>query len=141
MDLISSKSKPWEWDLIPQAMTRDSIMYTTNQTNHVHYMSYTPSPFVAPLLLMTSFYHILLVPGLVCRNICERIYSKKILFGKSNYCVGKKYCRRCEVYMYYNEGMFCPCCGMQLRLTPSNREGKDRLRQERRIAKIRNEHN
>ncbi|MFL6407346.1 MAG: hypothetical protein ACJ71F_09790 [Nitrososphaeraceae archaeon] len=64
---------------------------------------------------------------MVCRNICENIYSKKILFGKSNYSVGKKYCRRCEVYMYYNDGMFCPCCGMQLRLTPSNREGKDRL--------------
>jgi hypothetical protein len=75
---------------------------------------------------------------LVCRNICERIYSKKILFGKSNYSVGKKYCRRCEVYMYYNEGIFCPCCGMQLRITPSNREGKDRLRQERRIIKITN---
>ncbi|MFL6435096.1 MAG: hypothetical protein ACJ71O_15340 [Nitrososphaeraceae archaeon] len=40
--------------------------------------------------------------------------------------------------MYYNEGMFCPCCGMQLTLTPSNREGKDRLRRERRIVKITN---
>jgi hypothetical protein len=35
------------------------------------------------------------------------------------------------IYLY-NEGMFCPCCGMQLRLTPSNKEGKDRLIQERR---------
>jgi hypothetical protein len=26
-------------------------------------------------------------------------------------------------------GNFCLCCGMQLRLTPSNREGKERLRQ------------
>jgi hypothetical protein len=78
---------------------------------------------------------------LVCRNICENIYSKKILFGKSNYSVGKKYCRRCEVYIYYNEGMFYPCCGMQLRLTPSNREGKDRLRQERRTVKIRDLNN
>jgi hypothetical protein len=43
--------------------------------------------------------------------------------------------------MYYNQGMFCPRCGMQLRLTPSTKEGKDRLRQERRIVKIRNEHN
>jgi uncharacterized paraquat-inducible protein A len=76
---------------------------------------------------MTFFYHILVVPKLVCRNICERIYSKKILFGKSNYSVGKKYCRRCEVYMYHNEGLFCPSCGMQLRLTPSNKECKDRL--------------
>ncbi|MFL6441668.1 MAG: hypothetical protein ACJ702_06900 [Nitrososphaeraceae archaeon] len=32
--------------------------------------------------------------------------------------------------MYYNDGMFCPCCGMQLRLTPSNREGKEKLRQQ-----------
>jgi hypothetical protein len=81
---------------------------------------------------MIFFYHIL-VPKLVCRNICERIYSKKILFGKSNYSVGKKYCRRCAVYLYH-EGLFCPCCGMQLRLTPSDKEGKERLRQERRIA-------
>ncbi|MFL6396327.1 MAG: hypothetical protein ACJ706_04110 [Nitrososphaeraceae archaeon] len=71
---------------------------------------------------------------LACRNICERIYSKKIVFGKSNYSVGKKYCRRCEVYLYHKD-MFCPCCGMQLRITPSNKEGKERLRQERRIVK------
>ena len=43
--------------------------------------------------------------------------------------------------MYYNEGMFCPCCSMQLRLTSSNREGKGRLRQEREMVNIRNEHN
>jgi hypothetical protein len=36
---------------------------------------------------------------LVCRNICEG-YSKETIFGKSNYSVGKKYCRRCEVYLY-----------------------------------------
>jgi hypothetical protein len=103
-------------------------------------MSYTPSPFVDSLLLMTSFYHILLVPGLVCRNICERICSEKITFGISNYSLGQKYCRRCDVYMYYNEGMFCPCCGMQLRITPSNREGKETLRQEkiRQVGKLRN---
>jgi hypothetical protein len=64
---------------------------------------------------------------LVCRNICERIYSKKIVFGGGNYLSGQKYCRRCEVYMHHN-GFFCPCCGMQLRLTPSNRECKEILR-------------
>jgi hypothetical protein len=56
------------------------------------------------------------------------MYSKKILFGKRNYFAGKKYCRSSEVYLY-NKGIFCPCCGMQLRLTPSNKEGKERLRQ------------
>jgi uncharacterized Zn finger protein (UPF0148 family) len=77
---------------------------------------------------------------LVCRNICERICSEKITFGISNYSLGQKYCRRCDVYMYYNEGMFCPCCGMQLRITPSNREGKETLRQEkiRQVGKLRN---
>jgi hypothetical protein len=66
---------------------------------------------------------------MVCRNICERMYSEKIVFGKSNYYDGKKYCRRCEVYMYHN-GMFCPCCSMQLRLRlrPSSRECKEMLR-------------
>jgi hypothetical protein len=43
-----------------------------------------------------------------------------MVFGISNYSLGQKYCRRCEVYMY-NDNMFCPCCGMQLRLTPSDR--------------------
>jgi hypothetical protein len=40
--------------------------------------------------------------------------------------------------MYYNDGMFCPCCGMQLRLTPSNTEGKERLTAKKRIIEIRN---
>jgi hypothetical protein len=59
---------------------------------------------------------------MVCRNICERTYSEKVVFGISNYSLGQKYCRRCGVYMYYNEGMFCRCCGMQLRITPLYRE-------------------
>jgi ribosomal protein L37E len=71
---------------------------------------------------------------MVCRNICERIPSEKVVFGKSNYSLGQKYCRRCEVYMY-NDNMFCPCCGMQLRLTPSDKKHKEMLRK-RRLLKI-----
>jgi uncharacterized Zn finger protein (UPF0148 family) len=44
-----------------------------------------------------------------------------------HYLAGQKYCRRCEVYMFYNKGIFCPCCGMQLRTTPTNRRGKEKL--------------
>jgi hypothetical protein len=80
-------------------------------------------------------YFVLSFP-IVCRNICERIYSKKIVFGKSNYSVGKKYCRSCEVYIHHN-GFFCPCCGMQLRITPTNRAGKERLRQQIKAVKVR----
>jgi hypothetical protein len=63
---------------------------------------------------------------MVCRNICERIYLKRQV-GQSDYLVGKKYCRRCEVYLYY-DGIFCPCCGMQLRTNPIDKEGKEKIR-------------
>src|SRR6266566_8442765 len=53
---------------------------------------------------------------MVCRNLCQRLYSK-IVFGKSHYAGGKKYCRRCEIYFSY-DGVFCPCCGMALRMFP-----------------------
>jgi hypothetical protein len=64
---------------------------------------------------------------MVCRNLCERLYSK-IIFGKSHYEGGKKYFRRCEVY-YCHDGMYCPCCGMALRMSPTNKRDKERLRQ------------
>jgi uncharacterized Zn finger protein (UPF0148 family) len=64
---------------------------------------------------------------MVCRNLCERLYSK-IIVGKSHYEGGRKYCRRCEVY-YYHDGVFCPCCGMALRMSPTNKRDKERLRQ------------
>src|SRR5919204_6793269 len=57
---------------------------------------------------------------LVCKNICERLDSK-MQVGKSNYLVGKKYCRKCEVYLYH-DGVFCPCCKSQLRTTPHNKK-------------------
>ena len=66
--------------------------------------------------------------SLVCKNICERIRYKRLSFGAGgNYFDGKKYCRRCEVYMY-NDGMFCTYCGMPLRLKPSYRKYKEILR-------------
>src|SRR5918994_2454405 len=52
---------------------------------------------------------------MVCRNVCEKIYSK-IVVGESHYFVGKKYCRRCECY-FITSKVFCQCCGMQLRFT------------------------
>jgi glutamate/tyrosine decarboxylase-like PLP-dependent enzyme len=49
---------------------------------------------------------------MVCRNICEKKYSK-IVVGESHYSVGKR----------------CECCGMQLRVTPSEREYKEKMRE------------
>ena len=72
---------------------------------------------------------------MACRNLCERLYSK-IIVGKSHYegdkkyCrrCGKKYCRRCEDY-YCHDSVFCPCCNMALRMSPTNKRDKQRLRQ------------
>src|SRR5918995_3995371 len=75
-------------------------------------------------LFITLMTFPLFVP-MVCRNICERIYSK-IVVGESHYFIGKKYCRRCECYFITNK-VFCECCGMQLRATPTERELKEKL--------------
>ena len=64
---------------------------------------------------------------MVCRNICERLYSK-IIVGKSPYQAGKRYCRRCEVYFYQVE-RFCQCCGMTLRSSPINKTQKNKLKE------------
>ena len=62
---------------------------------------------------------------MVCRNICERLYSK-IIVGKSPYQAGMRYYRRCEVYFYQVE-RFCRCCGMALRTSPYGKKQNDRL--------------
>ncbi|MFZ0893079.1 MAG: hypothetical protein WAZ77_01130 [Candidatus Nitrosopolaris sp.] len=67
------------------------------------------------------------------------MYSK-IIFGKSHYEGGKKYCRRCEVY-FFHDGSFCPCCGMALRVSPSSRRDKDKLREEQRDTQGLKRHN
>jgi hypothetical protein len=43
---------------------------------------------------------------------------------------GKKYCRRCEVY-YCHNGVFCPCCDMAFRTSPTNKRDKESLRKSR----------
>jgi hypothetical protein len=57
---------------------------------------------------------------MVCRNLCERLYSK-IIVGKSPYEGGKRYCRRCDVY-FYQVDRFCRCCGMTLRTSPAGKK-------------------
>jgi hypothetical protein len=59
---------------------------------------------------------------MVCRNICLRYPRKQV-----NYIAGGKYCRRCE-YNFFTKKLFCECCGMRLRASPSNREFKEKVR-------------
>ncbi|MGB7956001.1 MAG: hypothetical protein WCF23_18665 [Candidatus Nitrosopolaris sp.] len=64
---------------------------------------------------------------MACHNLCER-FNSRFTVGGSHYGNSKKYCRRCEVYIIY-EGIFCPCCDMALRMSPTNKRDKERLRQ------------
>jgi hypothetical protein len=64
-------------------------------------------------------------------KIYVKEFDTRVSFGAGgNYFDGKNYCRRCEVYLYHN-GLFCPCCGMLLRLTPSSRACKEILRKKK----------
>ena len=62
---------------------------------------------------------------MVCSNICKKIYSE-IVVRESHYLVGKRYCRRCECFFVIDK-KFCHCCGMQLRLAPSEGEYKEEM--------------
>jgi predicted amidophosphoribosyltransferase len=50
--------------------------------------------------------------------------------GENNYKDGKKYCRRCEIFLLHS-GNFCPCCGMALRKSPTGRMQREKLRTSR----------
>ena len=49
------------------------------------------------------------------------------MVGKSYYADGKKYCRRCEIYLHH-DGTYCTCCGMALRVTPTSKKDKVKLK-------------
>ena len=93
---------------------------------------YLPPSVTSALILLITNLILLFVPRkMVCRNICDRLECKPS-FEYDQYIVGKKYCRRCEVY-FYHSGLFCPCCGMQLRRTPASKNGKERLRRKKKV--------
>jgi uncharacterized Zn finger protein (UPF0148 family) len=43
----------------------------------------------------------------------------------ASYALGVKYCSKCEVYLFH-KGIFCPCCGRQLRTRPLTRKCKSK---------------
>src|SRR5262249_46405849 len=61
-----------------------------------------PGPLlVPPSVLAINLFWVLMV----CRNLCERLYSK-IIVGKSPYEGGKRYCRRCDVYLFVGKSPY-----------------------------------
>jgi len=98
-------------ELLPPLIYTLSLSVWNNPLN-----SRPRPPLVVPSLLAINLFWVLMV----CRNLCERLYSK-ITVGKSPYEGGKKYCRRCDVYFNQME-RFCRCCGMTLRTSPAGKK-------------------
>ena len=63
---------------------------------------------------------------MVCKGICSRHKAIRPSTGQ-RYLVGQKRCQVCQIFIDW-EGIFCPCCGYKLRVTPRNRQLKLRLR-------------
>jgi hypothetical protein len=53
--------------------------------------------------------------------------ASKPAFEYNQYVEGKQYCRQYDIFLYRN-GLFCPCCGVQLRLPSTGKNGEERLR-------------
>ena len=60
-----------------------------------------------------------------CKGICIRYKAKKPN-GVSRYQVGQKRCNICDVYLEW-EGLFCPCCGVKLRVAPRQKKWKQKV--------------
>lgn len=64
-----------------------------------------------------------------CRNNC--IEHKAIRpSNQSRYGTGQKRCQICDIFIHWN-GLFCPCCGMRLRMKPRNKKYKTKLLEEK----------
>ena len=89
---------------------------------YIHHLFQEKIIFLLPsiLPLSVSGSHIFSHPtfslqsNMVCRNLCDRLNSKTI-FGKSHYEDGKKYCRRCEIYLFHQH----------ILVTDDSNKGKD----------------
>ncbi len=63
---------------------------------------------------------------MVCKGICSRYKAIRPLNGQ-RYLIGQKRCQVCQIFIDW-EGIFCPCCGYKLRVTPRNRKLKQTFR-------------
>jgi hypothetical protein len=62
-----------------------------------------------------------------CTLFSLPLYSTWLPVGYSYYANGKKFYRRCEIYLH-RERMFCLCCWMALRNSSTSKSNKERAR-------------
>ena len=64
---------------------------------------------------------------MVCKGICIRHKAVKPT-GAGRYASGQKRCQICEIFLNWDAGHFCPCCGYRLRGKPRNLKYKEKFR-------------
>ena len=69
---------------------------------------------------------------LTCKGQCHLKYNtKKYIRGdKGSY----KRCTLCELYLKW-DGIYCPCCGVRLKHSPSNNKSRQRYRDNKQAFK------
>ena len=64
-----------------------------------------------------------------CKGVCHNYKAEKKSVGFSRYANGQKRCQMCSIFIQW-EGLWCPCCGYKLRMTPRSSKFKRKLREE-----------
>ncbi len=64
---------------------------------------------------------------MVCKGICIRHKAQKPRDYVGRYANGQKRCQICEIFIKW-DGIFCPCCGYRLRVSPRLFKNKEKLR-------------
>jgi hypothetical protein len=62
-----------------------------------------------------------------CNGICIRHKASR------GYAAGNKRCNHCDLFIKW-EGLWCPCCGHKLRVSPRHSNFKAKLREQKVIA-------
>ena len=70
---------------------------------------------------------------MACKGICFRHKLQKPFPHFYRYINGQKRCRKCDVFLDWKGGLWCPCCGSKLRLIPRSRVSKERLRMAKKV--------
>ncbi|QLH07192.1 hypothetical protein C5F50_08950 [Nitrosopumilus ureiphilus] len=66
-----------------------------------------------------------------CNGICHR-YKNLAPVGIRRYHKGRKRCNTCGIFIIW-DGLFCPCCKMQLRVQSRYRKYKEKFQEFQRI--------
>ncbi len=60
-----------------------------------------------------------------CNGRCK-VFTAKLPSEGGRYANGQKRCNTCEEYMLW-DGLFCPCCGSQLRQSTRNSDLREKF--------------